>query len=128
MTKNIYVFEQNVPEGSGLYPAEAISTYLPKCDVVVITATSIINHTFDEVSSYCKNAKEVCLVGPSTPLCPEIFLVGRVTFQRLDEFELHVAEHGITDIEFGCHFLSAEVLDSVRREVQPVEGAYAEKR
>lgn len=73
MTKNIYVFEQNVPEGSGLYPADKIPYFLPKCDSVVITATSIINHTLDEVVSFCENAKEVCLVGPSTPLCPEIF-------------------------------------------------------
>ncbi len=79
MTKNIYVFEQNVPEDSGLYPSETIPLYLPKCDIVVLTATSIINHTFDEVSSYCKNAKEVCLVGPSTPLCPEIFKKYNIT-------------------------------------------------
>jgi len=73
MTKNIYVFEQNAPEGSGFYPPEAIPLHLPKCDAVVITATSIINHTFDEIASCCKNAREVCLVGPSTPLCPEVF-------------------------------------------------------
>ncbi|MEL7563777.1 MAG: DUF364 domain-containing protein [Dehalobacterium sp.] len=79
MTKNIYVFEQNVPEGSELYPTEMIPLYLPKCDVVVITATSIINHTIDKVSSYCKNAKEVCLVGPSTPLCPEVFRKYHIT-------------------------------------------------
>ena len=79
VTKNIYVFEQNVPEGSGLHPSETIPLYLPKCDVVVLTATSIINHTFDEVSSYCRNAKEVCLVGPSTPLCPEVFRKYHIT-------------------------------------------------
>lgn len=79
MTKNIYVFEQNVLEGSGLYPAQTMPLYLPQCDVVVITATSIINHTIDEVLSYCKNAKEVCLVGPSTPLCPEIFRKYKIT-------------------------------------------------
>lgn len=72
MTDNIYVFELNVPEGSGFYPESAIPRYLPGCDVVVITATTIINHTFDNVVSFCKHAKKVCLVGPSTPLCPEI--------------------------------------------------------
>ncbi len=66
MTKNIYVFERNVSEGSELYPSDMIPCLLPKCDVVVITATSIINHTIDEVISYCKSAKEVCIVGPST--------------------------------------------------------------
>ena len=73
MTDSIYVFEQDVSKRNGLYPADTIPTYLPMCDVVVITATSIINHTIDEVVSCCKNAKVVCLAGPSTPLCPEIF-------------------------------------------------------
>jgi uncharacterized protein (DUF4213/DUF364 family) len=79
MTKNIYVFEQNVPEDSELYPSDTIPLHLPKCDVVVITATSLINHTFDEVISCCKNAREVCIVGPSTPLCPEVFEKYNVT-------------------------------------------------
>jgi uncharacterized protein (DUF4213/DUF364 family) len=72
-TENIYVFEQDVPEGSQLYPDSTAAEHLPKCDVVVITATSIINHTFDELIPHCKNARQVCLVGPSTPLCPETF-------------------------------------------------------
>jgi len=79
MTENIYVFEQNAPEGSGFYPAEAIPAHLPKCGVVVITATSIINHTIDGILPHCKNAREVCLVGPSTPLCPEVFNKYHVT-------------------------------------------------
>lgn len=72
MTKNIYVFERNAARGSGMYSEDEIPNYLPKCNVVVVSATSIINHTIDEVMSYCKNAKEVCLVGPSTPLCMDV--------------------------------------------------------
>lgn len=79
MTKSIYVFEQNISAGSGLYSEDEIPLYLPKCDIVVITATSIINHTIDEVLSYCENAKEVYLVGPSTPLCPEVFSHHNIT-------------------------------------------------
>ncbi len=79
MTKNIYVFERNAPEGSGLYTTDAIPRLLPKCDVVVITATSIINHTFDGISPYCKNARQVCITGTSTPLCPEVFRKHNVT-------------------------------------------------
>jgi uncharacterized protein (DUF4213/DUF364 family) len=78
-TKNIYVFEQNPPEGSGLYPSEDIPQYLPKCGVVVITSTSIINHTIDDVLAHCKNARQVCMVGPSTPLCPDVFHDHNVT-------------------------------------------------
>ncbi|MGI6256763.1 MAG: Rossmann-like domain-containing protein [Anaerovoracaceae bacterium] len=79
MTENIYVFEQEVAPGSELYPSSSIPQYLPKCDVVVVTATTLINQTFHQVSRHLKNAREVCLVGPSTPLCPDL-----------------MGEHGIT--------------------------------
>ncbi len=79
MTKNIYVFERKVPEGSDLYPSESIPQHLPKCDVVVLTATSIINHTIDDIVPHIKNAREACIVGPSTPLCPEVFKKYNIT-------------------------------------------------
>ncbi len=72
-TKNIYVFEQHAASEGMLYPSEAIPQHLPKCDVVVVTSTSIINQTFEGIMSHCGNARHVCMVGPSTPLCPEIF-------------------------------------------------------
>ena len=72
MTDKVYVFEQNPDRGEGLYSEEDIPVYLPKCQYVLVTATSIINHTFDEVLSHCYNAKEIYVVGPSTPLCPEV--------------------------------------------------------
>lgn len=72
-TRANYVFELGAAEGSGLYPSESIPQYLPKCSVIVLTATSIINHTFDQIIPYCSNAREVCIVGPSTTLCPEVF-------------------------------------------------------
>ncbi len=68
MTEHIYVFELNLTKGPDLYPEEAIPDYLPKCDVVVVTATSIINHTIDDVLAYCNGARQVAIVGPSTPL------------------------------------------------------------
>ena len=71
-TDSIYVFEQDVSGDSSLYPSDAIPQHLPKCDVVVVTATSLINHTLDTVLSCCRDARQVCLVGPSTPLCPEV--------------------------------------------------------
>ncbi len=79
LTDNIYVFERNTAKGEGLYPESAIPMYLPECDVIVITATSIINHTIDSILPYCKNAREICIVGASTPLCNEIFMDHGVT-------------------------------------------------
>lgn len=72
-TDNIYVFEQDVSGDNTLYSSETIPEHLPKCDVVVVTATSIINQTIDQVLLCCGNARQVCIVGPSTTLCPEVF-------------------------------------------------------
>jgi len=78
-TDNIYVFERGAALDDGLYPDETIPRYLPKCNVVVITATSILNQTVDAILPFCSKARQVCIVGPSTPLVPEIFRPHNVT-------------------------------------------------
>lgn len=72
-TKQVYVFEQKPSSCEGLYSEQQIPQLLPQCSVIVITSTSIINHTIDEILPYCVNAKQVCLVGPSTPLLTILF-------------------------------------------------------
>ncbi|AFS77494.1 hypothetical protein DUF364 [Gottschalkia acidurici 9a] len=72
-TENIYIFERQKTDNPEIYPESAMDEYLTKCDVVLITATSIINKTIDEVLKKTKNAREVYIVGSSTPLCPEVF-------------------------------------------------------
>jgi uncharacterized protein (DUF4213/DUF364 family) len=71
-TDRIYVFEKH-PGNASVYASETIPEHLPKCDVVVVTSTSIINQTFEEIVPYFSHARQVCMVGPSTPLCPEVF-------------------------------------------------------
>ena len=71
--KQVYVFEREPNLCEGLYSEQQIPQLLPQCSVIVITSTSIINHTIDKILPYCVNAKQVCLVGPSTPLNPELF-------------------------------------------------------
>lgn len=46
---------------------------LAECDVAIITSTSIINGTCDGLISSLKSPREAVLLGPSTPICPEIF-------------------------------------------------------
>jgi len=73
VTRNIYAFEENVMKCGDIYHENCISIRLPECNVVFIKATCIMNHTLDKVLLYCKKAREVCIIGPSTPLCPEVF-------------------------------------------------------
>ncbi|NLL38240.1 MAG: DUF364 domain-containing protein [Clostridiales bacterium] len=75
----IHVFEKDSPGERGVYGEDKIPELLPECDVVILTATSIINHTIDDIMPHIKKAREVCITGPSTPLCPEVFKKYKVT-------------------------------------------------
>ena len=41
--------------------------------VALITATSIVNHSMDEFIPAASNCREVALLGPTTPLLPDVF-------------------------------------------------------
>lgn len=70
VAKKLWVLEQK-PRGEDL-PAEAAEEILPQADVVGLTGTSLINHTFEDLMSLCKN-KFVVMVGPTSPLSPILF-------------------------------------------------------
>ncbi len=72
--KELYVFERkrSVQEGN-LFPEKKAYEILNFCDVVIITATSIINKSIDLLLKSISKAKEVVILGPSTPLKPEYF-------------------------------------------------------
>ena len=57
----------------GDVPAERAGEVLPHADVVALTGTSLINHTFDELIALCQPSAFVILVGGSAPLSPVLF-------------------------------------------------------
>jgi uncharacterized protein (DUF4213/DUF364 family) len=46
---------------------------LNECTVAIITATTLLNDTLEEVLKRLGNPRHIAILGPSTPLCPEIF-------------------------------------------------------
>lgn len=52
---------------------------LKTCTVAVITATSILNNTLETILNDLKNTRWVSILGPSTPVCPDIFAGTPVT-------------------------------------------------
>lgn len=52
---------------------------LSQCDAAIITATSIINKTIDDLLAALPKSRAAILLGPSTPLCPEAFTGTRIT-------------------------------------------------
>jgi uncharacterized protein (DUF4213/DUF364 family) len=50
--------------------ASQAAEVLPQADVVALTGTSLLNHTFDELVAHCRTDAFVVLLGASTPLSP----------------------------------------------------------
>jgi uncharacterized protein (DUF4213/DUF364 family) len=67
----LWVLEKR-PAGEDL-PAEAASDVIPRADVVAITGTTLINHTFEGLMALCRPEALVLVLGPSTPLSPLLF-------------------------------------------------------
>ena len=62
--------------GPGDLPADQAAVVLPQADVVALTGTSLVNHTFEELVGLCRRDAFVLLLGPSTPLSPVMFEAG----------------------------------------------------
>lgn len=69
----VYILER-CPE-PGDYPDSACEYILPRCDLVIITGSSIINKTLPRLLELSRRAY-VILTGPSVPLCPALLDFG----------------------------------------------------
>ena len=59
--------------GLGDLPAGQATEVLPQADVIALTGTSLINHTFDDLIGLCRPDAFVILLGGSAPLTPVLF-------------------------------------------------------
>ena len=71
--KEVLILERNPRPGD--YPDSACDWILPQCDVVLITASTLVNKTLPHLLDLCKNAYSI-LAGPSAPLCPQLLELG----------------------------------------------------
>ena len=54
----------------GDLPADQAAMVLPQADVIALTGTSLLNHTFDDLLALCRPDAFVLVLGPSVPLTP----------------------------------------------------------
>lgn len=66
------IIELNPHKGNTLTPEQG-KVALGECSVAIITATSLINGTCDELLASLGHPRAALLLGPSTPLCPPAF-------------------------------------------------------
>ncbi len=72
--KTLWVLELNPREDD--LPASAAPDVIPQADILAITSTTLINHTFEGIMQLRKPGARVLLLGPSTPLSPLMFDFG----------------------------------------------------
>jgi uncharacterized protein (DUF4213/DUF364 family) len=77
--KALHIFERRPNPELGILSESAARDMLPECQIAVITATAILNHTIDGLLDLCKTAREIAILGPSTPFLPEVFARHRIT-------------------------------------------------
>jgi uncharacterized protein (DUF4213/DUF364 family) len=74
LTARLMIFEKRLRKGD--LPSQKIPDLLPEADVVALSGTTLINHTFEEIRRYIRKDAYVLMLGPSTPLSPLLFEYG----------------------------------------------------
>ena len=94
------------PDEMNFYvPAEKAPEIIPRADWLIITGTTLINDTLDEILSLIKPGAHVIVVGPTASMLPEAFFrrgvkaLGGIIVTKADELLDIISEAGS-----GYHF------------------------
>ena len=70
---DVRILERNPRPGD--YPDSACDWLIPQCDVVIMTASTLVNKTLPHLLELCRDSYTI-LAGPSCPMCPELLELG----------------------------------------------------
>ena len=75
---NVSIFDKGLTVSGGAGAAQVMAMsqqpeVLPLCDLMIITGTTLINGSIDPLLNLCQKAREIVLVGSSTPMLIEAF-------------------------------------------------------
>ena len=66
----IIVFDRSLDGEPGISPEEQQPELLPLCDVVFVTGSAVTNGTLEAVLPWCRRARDIVVIGPSTRSTP----------------------------------------------------------
>ncbi|MBM4310956.1 MAG: hypothetical protein FJ119_08435 [Deltaproteobacteria bacterium] len=69
----LVIFEEHMDRADSLVPGARAAELLPTCTVAIITATTIINNSFEKIAAAASACRAIAVLGPSTPLVPALF-------------------------------------------------------
>lgn len=72
-SEKLYIFERLEKPVGNMLPQEQAPQILPQCQVAIISATTLINHSLEGLLDVCSGCRVAVLLGPSTPLLPGVF-------------------------------------------------------
>ena len=90
------ILELNDKHGDTL-PPEKAGDVLNSCTIAIITGTSLINGTFDGLNAGLGEPRAAVLLGPSSPLCGDVFKDTKIT---------HVAGSRVLDTDAVLRIVS----------------------
>lgn len=98
-TAECWVLELNPRAGD--LPASQAAEVLPRADVVALTGTSLLNHSFDGLMTLCRPDAFVLLLGPSAPLTSVLFEAG---VSAISGTRVHDPERVLRSVSQGATF------------------------
>lgn len=78
-SRSLTIFDQRIERDGNTYAPDEALDALSRCQVALMTATTIINHTIDDLLTSAESCREVAIIGASTPLLPSAFSAANVT-------------------------------------------------
>lgn len=106
-TNKCWVFERRLQDGD--LPSERMPQFLPRADVLVLTAQVIPNNCFHKIVTMAPQAYKIML-GPSTPLSPVLFdfgidVLGGVRVTDPERVQRYIAQ--------GAHFKQLRGIEKI---------------
>lgn len=84
VSRQVVIFDKGLTVSGGEGSAQVMdmsrqAEILPECDLMIISGTTLINGSIDQLLAWCANAREIVLVGSSTPMLADAFAGTGVT-------------------------------------------------
>jgi len=76
----VSVFEKRALDAALIRPEQEKPQAFAEADIIILSATTILNNTISELLTLTNTARDVILMGPSTPMIPDVFVSTPVTY------------------------------------------------
>lgn len=85
---------------------------LPTCDIVVVSGTSVVNRTVEDLLAMCPGAREFVLTGTSTPMFPAAYAGSGVTSLAGTTWKQDAKDEIFRTISLGGGIMASRALRS----------------